>query len=181
MTTIIRPGEMTVIDDTVDPPVIVFDGDEKLLHATNGPVVGSITLPARTATIPNGQVNQQINVNVDAYYALAAAHPAANMVLGSFRMTTFGGTQGMAGIPGVFDAGGTIVHLQEGGLQTGSTAPSRVNVSTMASYTFLVSAGVLYLNERVFVSAPPNGVSVTRTRTLLSIRFDFKLYICALT
>jgi hypothetical protein len=184
MTTIIQPGEMTVVDYSVDPPVIVFDSDEKLLAGTEpgtGWIVGNITLPARTASITNGKSDQRQDVNINANYQIAAVNPLADFLLGGFKVTTAGGAQGLSGL-GVYDAGGTYVHVQDGATDfSDPNTPNRIDVTTMATYTFFVSAGVIYLNERVFVSVSPNIINQTRTRTLLSVRFDFKFFVGTLT
>jgi hypothetical protein len=185
MTTIIQPGGMTVVDYSVDPPVIVFDSNEKLLAGTEpgtGWLVGSVTLPARTARIEEGDSNRRTNVNVDNYHAVAAINVNADIVLGCFRVTTFGGTQGIAAIPGIFDAGGTYIHTQEGGsLFSNPGVPTYEHIAAMAAYTFIASGGVLYLSERAFISCSSNTLGLTITRTLLSIRFDFKIYVGTLT
>jgi hypothetical protein len=169
---------MVVIDDTVQPPVIVFDSDEKLFHATEIRQ-GSITLPARQAVTPGGS-NRQV-VNLDAYHLLSSINPSADIVLGSFSVTTFGGSQGISGL-GVFNAGGTYVHLEMGA--PGINNPAQIvnsDVTSFAAYTFIASGGGLYLNERVYLDAGTNPNGLTLTRPLLSIRFDYKLFVGTLT
>lgn len=171
---------MTVIDDSVDPPVIVFDVDERLFHCTDL-ISGSITLPARTASITNGNINNQNNVNIENLHNIAVINGSADIVLGGFKITTFGGTQGASGL-GVFDAGGTYVHVQDGGTDLSNpSSPNRNDLITMAAYTFEAGGGLLRLRERTFVSVWPNSLGQTRTRTLLSMQFDYKLYVGTLT
>lgn len=171
---------MTVIDYTVNPPVIVFDVDERLFHCTNL-VTGSITLGSRTSTIVNGNLNNLSAVNVENLYALASINSAANYVLGGFKVSTNGGSQGLNNL-GVFDAGGTYVHVQEGGTEFSSpSTPARGSPISMAAYTFEADSGVLRLRERVALSVSANSLGLTRTATLYSVRFDYKLYVGTLT
>jgi len=178
---------MRVIDDTVDPPVIIFDSNEKLLNCpglapgTSGIVAGSITLPARQAYTPNWN-NAGATTNISTNHLLASVNPAANVVLGGFQVTTFGGAQGIAGL-GVFNAGGNYVHTQFGnsGVSDPGGAPINSSLTNFAMYRFFASAGSLYLHEYVWLSTGSGFAEVSVTTTLLSIRFDYKLFVGTLT
>ena len=180
MSLLIRNDEMTVIDYSVNPPVIVFDVDEKLFNCTDL-VSGSITLGSRQASITNGQQNQLHAVNVENLYTVASINTAADIVLGGFKVSTSGGSQGLNNL-GVFDAGGTYVHMQEGGTDLSNpSSPFRSEVISMATYTFEAGGGLLRLRERVALSVSANTLNLTRTATLYSVRFDYKLYVGTLT
>jgi len=180
MTFILREDEMTIIDNTVTPQVIVFDIDERLFHCTNL-LQGQITLPSRQARIVEGKQDQLQAVNVEQVYNISAINAAADIVLGGFRVSTSGGDQGITGL-GVFDAGGTYVHVQEGGTELSNPGtPSRSNIISMAAYTFEASGGWLRLRERVALSVAANSLGVTRTTTLFQVRFEYKLYVGTLT
>lgn len=168
---------MTVIDETVDPPVIVFDSDERLLNCTDL-IAGNVTLPQRQA-VTTGGTNKNI-VNVNNTYTLAAVNPAANIVLGGFSVTTFGGSQGISGL-GVYNAGGTYIHFQGGQRDIYTGAPINGNVVSAAAYLFYASGGLLRLQERVYLDAWQSAQDITLTLTLLSIRFDYKLFVGTLT
>lgn len=175
-------GGAFILDRTVDPPHIVFDSAERLFHCTEpGPIVGDITLPARVATVPNGNQAAAVPYNAVNIHDIAEVHPDADIVLGGFKVTTAGNAEGISGL-GVYDAGGTYVHVMEGtsGLSA-PWAPSRAVPVTMAMYTFFAADGWLRLREDVFVSLNGNAEGITRTRTLLSVKFDFKLYVGTLT
>lgn len=176
MSLLINAGSMTVIDDTVDPPEIVFDSNEKLFNCTDL-VPGSITLPARVGyTTSDGT---HFPFNTDGLHFLGAINSAADRVLGSFQVTTYGGSQGIEGI-GVFNASGTYLHYQ--GSRRGNYGFENDQPANVAAYTFIAIGGGLYLNERVHIEAGFPGVAgVAVTVTLLSIRFDYKLFVGTLT
>lgn len=174
----IGDGQMVVIDETVDPPVIVFDSTEKLLNCTEL-VVGSVTLPARTATTLNGITKFPVTINAN--HVLASVNPAADIVLGGFAVTTFGGSQGINGL-GVYNASGNYVHYQDGAHSPSTMIPTNSGgVVNFAAYRFFASGGTLYLNEWVRLDAWTSFSDITINLTLLSIKFDYKLFVGTLT
>lgn len=172
MSLIIRSGLIQIIDDTADPPVTVFDSDERLFTATDL-ITGSVTFPARVAT---WQTSSHTNVDINSDHSLGFVNADADIVLGSFQVTTFGGSQGIAGI-GAFNAGGTYVHYQSGVIAPVSGTPTNTSIGNMAAYTFFAEDGQLYLNERVMLYAGSTITSATLTVTLLSVQFDYKLFV----
>lgn len=173
----VEAGSIYIIDDTVDPPVIVLDSSEHLFHCTDL-VSGFITLPARQSFTYNGGPANPLNINTNHFVTSINAN--ANIVLGGFSVTTFGGAQGIAGL-GVYDAGGTYMHYQDGSPNWSTMQVSNNEVTSVAAYTFIASGGGLYLNERVYLDAGTVVHNVTLTRTLLSVRFDYKLFVGTLT
>jgi len=166
---------MVVVDQNVDPPVIVFDSSEKLFNCTNL-LSGSVSLPARQAfyNVSNGiNTNADINTN----HFLGSVNASATHVLGSFSVTTSGGLQGLAGL-GTFAAGGTYVHFQwHKNAPNGNTF---FHPDNFAGYTFFASGGGLYLNERVFLDAGTD-FALNLTLTLLPVTFTYKLFVGTLT
>jgi len=163
---------MTIVDNTVDPAEVRFDSDEGLFTCTDL-VSGEITRPAYTAFTDSGGNH---TINIDANHALASVNSNADIVLGGMAVTTFGGSQGITGL-GHFNAGGTYVHFQDGGRSFSTGAQVNEDVTNIAAYTFFASGGTLYLNERVYLSTNAIAADVTVSLTLLSVRFNYKLFV----
>lgn len=166
-------GNITIIDDTVDPPVIALDTDEQLFHCTDL-VSGSVSTPQRSITAPS---NLSVNTN---HTILDDIHADADIVLGSMRIVTTGGSQGLNNL-GIFNAGGTYVHYIGGSEDLWTHADTNYEVVSIAHYSFIASGGSLILNERVYLQPWTRLSGPQPTLTLLPIRFDFKLFIGTLT
>jgi len=171
----IADGAMVVIDETVDPPVIVFDSTEKLFNCTDL-LSGTVSLPARQAFFFESN-SSNVNANINANHFLANVNADATHVLGSFSVSTSGGLQGVAGM-GTFAAGGTYVHYQD--YKNAPNGNTFFHPDNYAGYTFFASAGGLYLNERVFLDAGTH-FSLNLTLTLLPVTFAYKLFVGTLT
>jgi hypothetical protein len=170
----ISAGQMVVVDETVDPPVIVFDSSEKLFNCTDL-VSGSVSLPARSAVAPTGKPT--VTTSIDANHLLGSVHASATHVFGSFVVST-GGGYGLDGL-GLFNAAGTYVHYQSA--QTAHNGATFFHPTNFAGYTFFASAGGLYLNERVFLETGTVIPNITLSITLLAVTFNYKLFVGTLT
>lgn len=151
---------------------VVFDTDERLFTVTDGPITGTITTPSRTATrIGSSSTNIPVNVEVDTL--IASVNASATTVRGSFAAST-SGSFGVAGL-GWYNASGSYVHFlgpSNGALGTGGNAGLR----SIAAYTFFVSAGGLYLKERVALQAD-FSLSLTTSLTLNPVTLNFYLLV----
>ena len=150
---------------------VVFDSDEGLFSATDF-VSGQVTTPERVATY-NGNNGNETFVDIDIDHPLASVNPAADVVVGAFKVTTTTPV-GLAGL-GWYQGNGTYVHYVDAEAQ-----PLRLGENwwqrSIAAYTFRCSGGLLVLNERVVLRAQATTASVTITHTLLPVTFDYKLF-----
>lgn len=161
-------GGAIVIKDT--DGTTVFDTNERLFCATNS-VSGSVVLNGYTATEPSSGTPTRINV--DTLHALSSINSSADIVRGSFFVSTTDGT-GVVTSRGWFNAGGTYVH-QFVGTGAGASPNSNLVVSCIAAYTFIASGGTLYLHERVYMRAAfPSGTG-TNTVTFPAVTFSYNL------
>jgi hypothetical protein len=128
---------------------------------------GSKTLSAHTATQQNGVYN---SVDYTVNHLLGSCSSDATQVRGAFLVTASDG-RGVHNI-GWFNAGGTYVHL------FANTQPA---ISLYAGYTFYVSGGGVYLQERVAMIGPPfifgDDPSLVRSITITAPTFQYKLFV----
>lgn len=171
----ISAGQMVVIDETVDPPVIVFDSDERLFNCTDL-VSGSYSIPDRSAVAPTGKPTVTTSIDINHY--LGPVHASATHIFGSFSVTTSSQTEGIAGI-GIFNAAGTYVHYQSA--QKAHNGATFFHPTNFAGYTFFASAGSLYLNERVFLETGTVIPDIPNVITLFAVTFNYKLFVGTLT
>jgi hypothetical protein len=147
-----------------DQGATVFDTNEALFVTTDY-VVGSVTIPARTAItqgFSNGSVSSS-PVNVDINHVLGTVNPGANVVRGVFTATATTG-QNIVGL-GSYNAGGTCVY------------PISLGIGSLITFTFICSGGSLYLNERSIAQAYFSfRREFTFSVTLSSIALSYKLY-----
>lgn len=143
-----------------------LDTDEGYFIA-GSTLTGTKALSGHTATQQNGSYT---NVNVTTAHYLGASSSDATQVRGSFFVTTSDG-RGLHNI-GWFNAGGTYVHLFF------ATQPA---VSAYAGYTFYVSGGGVYLQERVAMIAPPfifgDSPALVRSITITAPTFQYNLFV----
>lgn len=157
---------------------VVFDTNERMLLLTDY-VAGSKTLPKRTASYSKKGTNpaKETTVNVNQNHVLAGIHPSAELVVGSFFVSTAGGGQGVNSL-GWFSATGTYVHLWDGwALQAGGVQDElgdKRRSYNRAAYTFQAQGGQLVLNERVTLQA--SKIANGTTYSLLQRNFQYKLY-----
>lgn len=156
---------------------VTFDTEERLFCDTEGHfITGSIALSGYTAQ--NKNQSDLVLVNVDSLHALASINSAADIVRGSFSVTTSGGTQGGLTNLGWFNAGGSYIHYFGAiPLFTGSFPTLQSQIAQIAAYTFIASGGTLYLHERVFLKARVDATqpTVTFSVTLLPPTFSYNL------
>lgn len=153
------------ITDAADA-ILVFDSNEKLFNGLQY-IAGSITLPRRRS-VWNGDLTP---INVNNNWALANASGSSDL-MGSVRISgsnAYGPTNyGWFALPGslvmVWDAIGSY-----------DIPAQRELADLKAAYTFFISGGVLYLNERVALKAQPM-VNVDTTATLNPVTLDYKIY-----
>lgn len=157
-----------VIKDT--DGTTVFDTDERLFCATNS-VSGSAVMGGYTAseTFSGAPVRQDVST----LHSLGSINSSADIVRGSFYVTTTDGT-GNATARGWFSAGGTYVH-QFVGTGAGGSPNSNLVVSCIACYTFLASGGTLYLHERVCMRAAGRTSPGTNSVTFPATTFQYNL------
>jgi len=166
-----RASNARILVTDADDARIVFDSDEGLFSATDF-VEGQVTTPQRVATY-NGNNGNETFVDIDIDHPLASVNPAADVVVGGFKVTT-SSPVGLAGL-GWFQGNGTYVHYVDA-----EASPLRIGENwwqrSIAAYTFRCSGGLLVLNERVVLRAQSTTSSVTITHTLLAVTFDYKLF-----
>lgn len=150
---------------------VVFDTEERLMAITNN-VSGSIGLSSRTATDTSTSHNP---VNVDTLHSLSSVNAAAEVVRGSFFVSTTSGDGTLYNI-GWFNASGTYVHMFEtiGPLGGPQTTPSQVAV--LMGLTFKTSGGTLYLRERVLMRATPSINSTQFSVTSSAVTLSYNLF-----
>jgi len=152
---------------------VVLDSDEGLFSATDF-VSGQVTTPQRVATY-NGNNGNETFVDIDIDHPLASVNPAADVVVGGFKVTT-SSPVGLAGL-GWFQGNGTYVHyMWAEGSPVGGQSENNWWQRSIAAYTFRCSGGLLVLNERVVLRAQSTTSSLTITHTLLPVTFDYKLF-----
>lgn len=166
-----RASNARILVTDADDQRIVFDSDEGLFSATDF-ISGQVTTPERVATY-NGNNGTANPVNVDIDHPLASVNPAADIVVGGFKVTT-STARGLAGL-GWFNGNGTYMHYVSESAP--ATRPGENwNVGSMAAYTFRCDGGSLVLNERVALRAQTTTSPVVVTHTLLAVTFDYKLF-----
>ncbi len=153
-----------------------FDSNEKLFVITDF-ISGTVTASSHTATLSassRGVITDNV-ADTSSNYTLASCNAYANTIRGAFYMTT-SDARGLS-VAGWFNASGSYVHMWEGGGGVISAFTDNVRLSCVTSYTFFVSGGVVYLNERVRMSSayaptPPYSTSVT----VAAPTFQYKLF-----
>lgn len=151
---------------------IVFDTEERLLTLTDRKT-GSIGLSGYTATETNGSLDVR---DIDTLHDLGAINAAADVVRGSFFVTTAGGDGTLNSI-GWFNAGGTYVHYFGHAGPLGGPITTHGQVTQIAAYTFKASGGHLYLRERVMLKATDSiSSSVTFSVTMSAPTLSYNLF-----
>ncbi len=155
---------------------IMFDTDEGLFAGTDF-ISGTKVMPQRQATWSSG--TNFSNINVDDTYTLGSINPNADVVVGSFFVSTGAftilGKKFGASDQGWFAAGGTYVHLMLGG-NSPSFGDATWHCDNKAAYTFLAGGGLLQLNERVGLRAAVSFSPVNTTITLPPVTFQYKIF-----
>lgn len=167
-------GRMHIVNGSGET---VFDTDEGLFVVTNV-VTGSATLPSRVAS--SGAGGTPINtVNVDVNHTLAFVESAATIVRGVFSVSVAAGSGEAGNVTnlGAFNANGSYMHTAVGRpLATGSITEIMV-VNGFAVYTFFVSSGTLYINERVAITPVVRLSGGGFSTTLLAPTFTYNLFV----
>lgn len=151
---------------------LVFDTEERLMAITNR-VSGSIGLSARTATNTNGSNS---GVNVDTSHSLSSIDATADVVRGSFFVSTASGDGTLYNI-GWFNASGTYVHAFEHIGPIGGPITTQNQIAAIIALTFKASGGTLSLRERVILRATTSSSpSVTFSITTSAITLSYNLF-----
>lgn len=150
-------GRILISDDGAH---VVFDSAEEMLSVKPADVrAGSQVVPARVAS-SQGVDGQQIVVDVEVDYPLAAIEvPGAKVVRGMMRSTWASNPEPGDGL--WRQASGTHLDLLDG-VSTTQVPQSDLSgynrVATLGGYTFFVNeAGVLVLRERIVMRARDRG------------------------
>ncbi len=152
----------------------VLDTDEGQFVITDY-VSGSVTLPSYSAQ--NRNFVDLSLASVDTYTDLADINADADLVRGSFLVTTSGG-QGVLHNIGWFGASGTYTHFVGAG--RGPFTPGNIGIMNLALYTFAAESGKLRIREQVKLAADYSTGSFTNTITLLAPTFQYKVFCGAL-
>lgn len=151
----ITAGRM-VIRDTDGS--ISFDTDERPFLPLAS-VTGVITLNEASSTANSSAVTSYTDRAT--YHVLGSCPVQCNVVRGAFYVSTAGASFGDTGVPiGWYNASGSYVHAFEN--------------RSMCAYTFLATAGGVYLHERsVVIARRPSSGSVTLT--IYAVTLTYKL------
>lgn len=154
------------ITDAADA-VVVFDSNEKLFNGLRY-VAGSITLPKRESTWFADL--SPVDVNLD--YFLASA-PGSFYLFGACRIlgSNFYGPTNY----GWFSLPGSLVMAWDA-IGAPSGPAQREFSDQKAVYTFYISGGGLFLNERVTLKAQPHFGGIESKATLNPVTLDYKIY-----
>lgn len=155
----------------------VFDTDEGLFVVTNV-VTGSIALPSRVAS--SGAGGTPINtVNVDTNHTVSSVNSAATIVRGVFSVSVAAGSGGAGNVTGLgsFNANGSYLHTAIGRPLATGRITEIMAVNGFAVYTFFVSGGTLYINERVAITPVVRLSGGAFSTTLLAPTFTYNLLV----
>lgn len=149
---------------------VVFDTDEQLFTATDGPLRNSVSIPQRQATRTSSGANNY--VDLDSYTALQSINASADTIRGAFKVTT-ASAGGVSNI-GWFNASGSYIHMMRA-RNAASTAVGNWGMPSIVAYTFIASAGTLYFHERVRLESDITS-GVTSSITLFASTIDYYLF-----
>jgi len=158
-----------------DGATTVFDTNERLFTVTDGPITGSITFGAYTATRGTGSTNSPVQRNVNT--TITSINGSANTVRGALKVTT-SGSFGVSNL-GWFNASGSYVHLLQP--RNPSSFPlGNVGLPSLAVYSFIASGGSLLINEQVQLqSDPPIYLSPATSTSLTMAALTIEYYLFA--
>src|SRR5690554_2297622 len=122
-------GRILITDST--DSVIVFDSDERMFNATDR-VIGQVSIPQRQASHINGNFT---DVDVDTEHPIGSVNPAADTVVGAFKVTT-STQQGLAGL-GWFNASGTYLHYIDSRSPVTVGTSDNYSLGSLAGFTFV--------------------------------------------
>lgn len=165
-------GRMVITDGSGNKR---FDSNEKLFVITDL-VSGAVSGGSYSASLvyaSSGSITDNVR-DTTQNYALSACNAYADTIRGAFRMST-SDARGIS-VSGWFNASGTYVHMWEGGGGVISALTDNVRLSCVSTYTFFCSGGVVYMRERVRMSANYLTSPGTSTISVSAPTFEYKLF-----
>ncbi len=152
-----------------------LDTNEGLFVATNY-LTGTKTLSQHVARNLNN--SDIVTIDFEQVHTLVACHASATTVRGAFKVTT-SDNSGLAQFAGWYNAGGSYVHIFQGGgtlNYNGNVAPTAIAV-----YSFFIESGQVKLRERVRAKAEYSNNTGFNDNylTIVAPTFEYRL-LCGL-
>lgn len=141
--------------------VTLFDSEDGLFHVLST-VNGSVAIPAY---VHPGNTN----ANLTTSYLLGSCNANCTDVLGSVKATLNSYEAGLSFNRWFTVMGGTILWLVDGHALLGTPDPN-INIRQLVTYSLRVSAGQVFLDRRLLISAASQGTYEIRAHTI-----EFKL------
>jgi hypothetical protein len=147
----------------------IFDTEERLMALTDRASGSAGAYGPYTAT---QTTTTNTNVDVDTLHSLGSINAAADVVRGSFSVSTVSGDGTLYNL-GWFNASGTYVHLFEPAGPIGGPITTYSQITSISCYTFRAISGTLYLHERVLMTATvPTAGSFSITASALTLSYN---------
>lgn len=166
-------GRMYITDPTVAGSPIIFDTDDGLLCVHPDDVkIGSFVLPARSAS-STGINGSRTDVDVNTNHLIGSVKNGATVVRGMLRTVWASGPNPLDSLWRSASGSHLDFMAAVGYSISPQTGTGNFFVAGMGFYTFLVSGGSLYLNERLVIRAqdPGGPPAIYQTRPQCTVHY----------